>query len=189
MVLIRWISIVNICAGNVCCKICSNWAGCPHTTTAFAKCSTPVSTSPAAIKASPVWISCKKNLQNIVQLISCMHTHTHVCIQQSNPRASCIDFLTLFILRFVTQVMFVKFTFELLHDPADLAFECVWHQLSSVFVCLETKKSILNLFFLKHVCSEYTDYTIVASIVMYANKIQNLRSLTFFLYSGSLRRL
>lgn len=173
MVLIRWISIVNICAGNVCCKICSNWAGCPHTTTAFAKCSTPVSTSPAAIKASPVWISCKKNLKRIiVQLISCMHTHVYV---QSNPRASCIDFFTLFILRFVTQVMFVKFTFELLHDPADLAFECVWHQLSSVFVCLETQKSILNLFFWKHVCSEYRDYTIVASIVMccrYANKIK-----------------
>ncbi|KAI9587756.1 hypothetical protein GQX74_003602 [Glossina fuscipes] len=57
------ISIPNTWAGSVVCNTCSNRAGCPQTTNAFAKCSTPLSKSPRAISVSPNWISCKKYLK------------------------------------------------------------------------------------------------------------------------------
>lgn len=41
---------------------CNSCVGCPHTTTALAKCVTPCSISPLEISASPAWISCRKNL-------------------------------------------------------------------------------------------------------------------------------
>lgn len=46
--------------GNVCLNTWSKWAGCAQTVTAFARCSTPASTSPADSNASPCWISERK---------------------------------------------------------------------------------------------------------------------------------
>lgn len=52
------------------CKSCVGW---PQTTTALAKWVTPCSMSPLEMRASPAWISCRKNLKiktNITMVMS-----------------------------------------------------------------------------------------------------------------------
>lgn len=61
------ISIANTWAGREDCSTCSRRAGWPHTTMAFAKCSTPLSKSPLAIRVSPSWISCTKYLKGYIR--------------------------------------------------------------------------------------------------------------------------
>lgn len=46
--------------GRVCCSTPRSWLGCPQTVRALAKCSTPLSRSPAASNVSPNWISWRK---------------------------------------------------------------------------------------------------------------------------------
>lgn len=57
---ILWISRVKTSAGSVCCRTWRSWVGCPHTITAFARCSTPLVMSPWEMSPSPIWISCRK---------------------------------------------------------------------------------------------------------------------------------
>ena len=54
-------SIWNTGGGRVCCHTCSTCCGCPHTTIAFVRWSTPFSCSPWASNSSPSCISSRKN--------------------------------------------------------------------------------------------------------------------------------
>lgn len=51
----------NTCSGSVRCSTLSSSVGWPHTTTAFARCSTPFSISPCSKYDSPICTSCRKN--------------------------------------------------------------------------------------------------------------------------------
>lgn len=77
IVRILWINNENTCAGSVCWSTCKSCAGWPHTTTALARCSTPRSMLPEAIKVSPFCISWRKNLQ---RTFCCCYwvVHTHI---------------------------------------------------------------------------------------------------------------